>query len=384
MIPGLDLLRPTVFCLVVALVLLALPGAASGAPDPPLSRSVYLLTPASGGDWSRLGELVRATQARLAAYPVTIRLLGVDARPDATAAGRLAAETGALSVAWLDAGGSTFHVMTPLLGGEVTTRALSGEDGSWLGQCQAMAAILHAELAPLLTGPLADAGRTQVDDAADAPGDSAMDPGASDAGDGASDAAAGDPAGAPAAEDPPSPARPQVAALVLAAFALSRPDPGMGAVPAVDLAGGVRIGRHAELRAGARLGSPAPLELAGANARIARWPLRVVAGARVPIGPVDLAGEIGTVVDLWRLRDLDADPADPSVPGTHADLGLTAAFVVAVRAAAWFAPFAAVGVDAFGERVAFVLRDQTLAERGAIVPHLRVGVAWTIGRGGER
>ena len=335
-----------------------------GDGSPPV---LYVLT---SGDLERAPdyeELRQTLGAHLTALDVDVRVLTVDGDVDADLARRIVAETSALAVGWI--GPDVFHLLTPALGPDPRTRALEGAGTDWLQRCQAIAAMTHAELEPVLDPPAppppaedgAAGGETPAPDEREPP---------------PAEAEPTPEVGGLAEEEP----RPRTWA-VMAGVGYTLARPGIGASPlhGVGLGLGARFGRNVGVLVEFDLTQAVPLTGGGDQARIARWPLRISLGGEVAVKRVDLVGRVGVALDISRVRGLDLAPADPAVVELRTDLGIAAAIEVRLRVLRWLAPFVAGGLDLHTGALAYELAGEEIGRRGPVVPRLHAGVTWILG-----
>ena len=348
------------------------------------AHTVYLLAPGDPEVAADYRELWRAVQAHLSALPVAVRLMTVDEPLDDTLALDLARDTNALLVAWLSPDRTRIHHLVPASGEQGQSRDLGAAGELWLDRCQVVAAMLHAELGDLevlqqaiLDPADADAAQGEGESTADAE-DGANPPGA-EAETTPSPSAEGTGSAPATVEDGGSPAPTRIHLLVSAGYTLFRPSPSAGFLHGVGLGLGLRVGRHVGVHAGADLGQATPMTLAGGDARIARWPIRLSATGEVSLARLDLTGRAGVLLDVTRVEDLDFSPADAAALDTRLDLGLALGFEARVRILPWLAPFAAIGLDVYPGSRTYELSSQAVAKRGVAVPRLALGATWILG-----
>lgn len=382
----------------VAVCVLALAAAAPASraqAQAPPPHTVYVLAPSDPAASSAHLELWTAIQVHLTAMPVVVRLMTVAETIDAELAQRIAGETGALSVVWLGDEGGSFELLTPSLAPTSRPRSLAGAGSAWMDRCQAMAMVVHAELAPLFEPPI-PSGPTSVgeapsgEDGADVTGDPGVEePGVEEPGVEGEDAAPapGDDEAsgtAEAAGDVGGRERPTGLLLVTAGYTLFSTSSAAPPLHGLGLGLGIRIGAHMGVRAEVDVGQAAPLTGPAGEGRLTRWPLRVSLTGETAIGRLDVAGRAGLLIDLSRIRDLGFTPSDPDVLLTQLDLGFALGVELRIRLLPWLAPFVSGGVDLYADRRSYLLYGEEVARRDTAVPRLVLGVAWIAGKGGSR
>lgn len=290
-----------------------------------------------------LQRLRLAMEAHLSAHAVTVVLL----QSSPADAPVLAEAAGIAAVTWLQ--DDTIHMVAPLLGREPTVRHVPPTDEGWPARCELMAAMLLSELTPILTGDLP--AQPAVADLRQPP-----------------------------AEVSTAPTRPRVVPAALIGYApelLSIDGPYLHGI---DLGAGVAIGHHLEITLATALVECAPLDGAGAEARLRRWPLRLGVCASVPVSLLDLGLVAGPILEIWRVQGLDEPATDERTSSTQVAPGLGLAFQLRVRATTWLSPFVTAGIDIHASNHRFLYRGTPILERAATQPRLVVGVRFTPGR----
>jgi len=287
--------------------------------------------------------LLKSTvQAHLGSLPVQVVTREVEHLPDVQVAG-LTNEEGdyPLLAAWLSADDAFLLTLVPPLDRAPRVRRLRDGDVTWLARCDAIAVMLRSELEPLL----AESGFV-----------------------------------APEPEEPveppaPLPRAPDVELALSFGYA-----PAVLSVEGPYLHGmsaslGVLFVGHLAFSVALGLGQGAHLDPLGDRARLGRWPLRVGIGAQAALGPVDLLGDLGLVLDIWRLMDLAYVPMDAAALGTGIDVAFSPAVTARFRILPWLAPYLTAGVDLYPRSRLFLLQQEALLQRDAVVPRIGAGIA---------
>ena len=302
---------------------------------------MVILAPADEARGAAYIDLQLAVWAHLSARPVTVIIRGLEEPLDGEVARRVVDETGALSVAWLSDEGRTFRFLTPGLDPRPRTRVIPGDEEPWISRCEVMATVLHADVEQRLV---------ELDDA---------------------------PTPTPVEEEPSGPQVWFVAGVGYAPALMSAP--GGPFLQGLGIGAGAQIGRHFGFRAGVDLVQSRALGVPDSNAWLARMPIRLEATGVVPAGRFDLGLNLGGVVEITEVRDLDYEPADERAKVPQVAAGLSGALHARVRVLPWFAPFLLVGADFYFANLEWMLSPDVLLRRDPIVLRLTVGVSFLVG-----
>lgn len=302
---------------------------------------VLILAPADEARSATYIDLQLAVWAHLSARPVTVVIHGIEEPIDGEVARRVVDETGALSAAWLSDEGRTFCFLTPGLDPRPRVRAVPGDEEPWISRCEVMATVLHADVEQRLV---------ELDEA---------------------------PTPTPVEEKPSGPAIRFVAGVGYAPALMSAP--GGPFLQGFSIGAGAQIGRHVGFRAGVDLVQSWSLGIPDSDAWLARMPIRLEATFVVPVGRFDLGGNLGSVVEITEVRDLDYEPADERAKVPQVAAGLSGALHARVRILPWLAPFLLVGADLYFADLEWMLSPDVLLRRDPIVLRLTVGVSFLVG-----
>lgn len=328
--------------------ILSLFAAVPASADTP--TTILLLAPSdrAGQDANDLQQLRLAMQAHLSAHVVFVRL-----HPGRPADAESLCETeDVAAVTWLQ--DDHLHVLVPRLGPDVTVRHVPPTDEGWPARCELMAAMLLSEVTPVFTTDLPTA--PVVAEAPESPPET------------------------PPGQAPPAPSRPTVRPVASVGYApvvLSTDGPYLHGA---HLGAGIAIGRHLEITLATSLVESAPLDEAGPEALLRRWPVRLDVCATLPLSILDLGLSAGPVLEVWHIRGLEEPALDERASGTQAAPAFGLAFQLRVRATAWLSPFIDAGIDIHGTHHNFLYRGSPILVRAAVQPHLVVGIRLTPGR----
>jgi len=331
--------------LAAILAMLALAPASAGTPT-----TVLLLAPSEqpSHDTTDLQQLRLAMQAHLSAHVVFVRLHSSPPEDAAT----LFETDDVAAVTWLQ--DDHLHMLVPRLSPETTVRHVPPTDEGWPARCELMAAMLVSELTPVLTTDLPTA--PVVAEAPEIPPETAPEPA------------------------PPTPPRPTVRPVASVGYAPALLSTDGPYLHGVHLGAGIAIGRHLDITVAAGLVESAPLDGAGPEAQLRRWPVRLDVCATVPLSVLDLGLSVGPILEVWRIQGLEAPAIDDRASGTQAAPALGLAFHLRIRATSWLAPFVIAGVDLHGANHNFLYRGTPILARAAAQPRLVVGIRLAPGR----
>ncbi len=321
-----------------------------------IRRPVLLVVPEAEPTRELFDELLPAVRARLSSLPVEVLEVGTAQPVEPQGALELARGAGALTVAWLAADGSRFSVLSPLLGVQPRQRTLEEMGESRISRCEAMAAMLHAELEVVLVQAIemeAVAPEAVVPEAV------------------VPDPVVPDPV-VPEAVVPPKPPRLVIGSVGYTPVPLSADGP---VLHGIDVNLGARFGRFIGVEMNADFTSPIRLELNDGEARVSRVPVRLLASVVFPADRFEPGIGLGGGLEFVQVRGLGYTPGDPEALSAMVSGGATAFFRARFRVSPWLAPFVTVGADYWVLKRSYQIGDETLASRDRLLLHLVVGVS---------